>query len=259
MKAMSGLICSLTMALSLRTRLYVTAPLSTGLYVPLRPEQVHYLRNVLRLSPGVEVAVFNGRDGEWLGRIATLTKDEGSIEAVRELRVQACPPDLWLLFAPIKRAGIDLIAEKASELGATTIWPVLTRNTDVARVNVDRLQANAIEAAEQSERLCIPEIKAPTDLPAVLADWPAGRPLIVCAEIGPARPIAEVLMSLPTGPAAILVGPEGGFSRAEIEMLTSLPFAIPVRLGPRVLRAETATFAALACWQALKGDWVDAT
>lgn len=245
------------MAISLRTRLYVTAPLSTGLYVPLRPEQVHYLRNVLRLSPGVEVALFNGRDGEWLGRISTLTKDDGAVEAVKLLREQACPPDLWLLFAPIKRAGIDLVAEKASELGATTIWPVLTRNTDVARVNVERLQANAIEAAEQAERLCIPDVKAPTDLPTVLADWPAGRTLILCAEVGPARPIAEVVLSLPRGPMAILIGPEGGFSRAEIELLTSLPFVVPARLGPRILRAETAVFAALSCWQALRGDWAE--
>lgn len=243
------------MALSLRTRLYVTAPLSTGLYVPLREDQIHYLRNVLRLSPGVEVALFNGRDGEWLGRISTLSKDEGSVEAVKELREQCCPPDLWLLFAPIKRAGIDLIAEKASELGATTIWPVLTRNTDVARVNIDRLQANAMEAAEQSERMCIPEVKAPTDLPTILADWPAGRTLIVCAETGPSRPIAEVMMALPRGPMAILIGPEGGFSRSEIELLSGLPFVIPVRLGPRILRAETAVFAALSCWQALRGDW----
>jgi len=210
---------------------------------------------VLRLSPGVEIALFNGRDGEWLGRIETLTKDHGAAKLEKLLRPQKNVPDLWLLFAPIKRDGTDLIAEKASELGASRVWPVRTRHTDVSRVNLERLTANAIEAAEQSERLCVPEIHAPADLPAVLADWPAGRPLLVCAEIGPARPISDALAGLQGQKAAILIGPEGGFAPSELEHLSNVPFVIPVRLGPRILRAETAALAALACWQALCGDW----
>lgn len=243
------------MASSLRTRLYVDPPLLTGASVALRAEQVHYLRNVLRLSPGVEVAMFNGRDGEWAGRIDELGKDRGQLIADRQLRPQTNAPDIWLLFAPIKRDAIDLVAEKSSELGASRIWPVITRHTDVARVNTDRLRANAIEAAEQSERLCVPEVREPTDLPKALASWPANRPLIVCAELGEAPPIASVISKLPAGPVAILIGPEGGFARSELEMVLDKPFAHTARLGPRILRAETAAFAAITCWQALRGDW----
>lgn len=243
------------MAASLRTRLYVTETLAEGQPVALTQPQVHYLRNVLRLELGVEVALFNGRDGEWLGRISDLGKDRGHITPERRLREQTGCPNVWLLFAPIKRDGIDLVAEKASELGASVIWPALTRHTDVSRVNLDRLTANAIEAAEQSERLCVPEVREPMDLPKILTNWPADRPLIVCAETGPARPMADVVAELPAGPIAFLIGPEGGFARSELEMLVQLPFVKAAKLGPRVLRAETATFAALAVWQALKGDW----
>lgn len=244
------------MGSSLRTRLFVEPPLLNGATVALRPEQVHYLRNVLRLSPGVEVAVFNGRDGEWAARIDDLGKEHGSVVPDRKLREQSCPPDLWLLFAPIKRDAIDLVAEKASELGASRIWPVMTKHTDVARVNIERLRANALEAAEQSERLCVPEVSDPDDLAKILAAWPDQRPLIVCAEIGDAKPIAKVIADLPAGPAAILIGPEGGFAKSELDIIVSKPFARPARLGPRILRAETAAIAALSCWQSLKGDWV---
>lgn len=244
------------MAVSLRTRLFVEPPLLAGATVALRPEQVHYLRNVLRLSPGVEIAVFNGKDGEWIARIDELGKECGSVLADRKLRDQTATPDIWLLFAPIKRDAIDLVAEKGSELGASLIWPILTRHTDVARVNVDRLRANALEAAEQSERLNVPEVRDPIDLPKLLSTWPAERPLIVCAEIGDARPVAQVIADLPAGPIAVLIGPEGGFARSELDTLLAKPFVKPARLGPRILRAETAAFAALTCWQALKGDWV---
>lgn len=245
------------MASSLRTRLYVTDPLAAGELVSLRPEQVHYLRNVLRLSPGVEVAMFNGTDGEWQGRIHQLSKDFGDVKVETQIRPQRTAPDVWLLFAPIKRQGIDLVAEKASELGAAQIWPVITRHTDVARVNTERLTANAIEAAEQSERLCVPTVHEPQELAHILAKWPPDRKLIVCAEAGPARPIAQALSDLVAQNCAILIGPEGGFAKSELETLLALPFVVPVRLGPRVLRAETASFAALSCWQAICGDWRD--
>ncbi len=240
---------------SLRTRLYVSAPLHTAVTVPLSPEQVHYLRNVLRLSAGVELALFNGADGEWLGRIGELGKDKGAVVPLRQLRAQAQTPDIWLLFAPIKRQGVDLIAEKASELGASVIWPVLTRHTDVARVNVERLLANAIEAAEQCERLDVPEVREPADLAVILANWPKERTLIVCAEGGEGRkPLAQLVNTLPSGPIALLVGPEGGFAASELELLARQPFVHLAHLGPRILRAETACFMALSVWQSLKGD-----
>lgn len=244
------------MALSLRTRLYVSTPLFSEQQVSLSASHVHYLRNVLRLSVGVELALFNGRDGEWVGRVATLTKDHGTVMIERQARPHVSAPDLWVLFAPIKRDAIDLVAEKATELGARRLWPVMTRHTDVSRVNTERMTANAIEAAEQSERLCVPEVLAPIDLPTVLATWPEDRLLIVCAESGVARPLYEVLQGLPRGgKVALLIGPEGGFAQSELDLLARLPFVRPVRMGQRILRAETATLAALACWQMVCGDW----
>ena len=242
-----------------RTRLYLPVPLSLHTPAPLDEGQVHYLRHVLRLNEGVEICAFNNKDGEFLCRIAALHKDKGAVEPLRLLRPFTPSPDIWLLFAPIKRLGIDLIAEKASELGAQVIWPILTRHTDVARVNVDRLQANAIDAAQQCERLDVPHITPPSDLKSALAHWPQERLLLVCAERSPTAPaIATALQKIPPHtPCAILVGPEGGFAASELTLLESLPFVRMVSLGSRILRAETACFAALACWQAWCGDWRD--
>jgi 16S rRNA (uracil1498-N3)-methyltransferase len=240
---------------SLRTRLYINSPLAAGQIAALTPEQVHYLRNVLRLSVGVELALFNGADGEWLGRIAELGKDKGQVEAITQRRPQSSVPDIWLLFAPIKRQGVDLIAEKATELGAAVIWPVVTKHTDVARVNTERMQLNAIEAAEQCERLDVPELREPKTLVDVLATWPKERLLIVAAESGEQRfSLPEVLKDLPKSPMALLVGPEGGFATSELELLARQPFVKLAHLGPRILRAETAALAVLAVWQALSGD-----
>lgn len=240
------------------TRLFVEEPLSEGRVVGLDPERSHYLRTVLRLERGARVALFNGRDGEWVARVDGLGKGWCSLAPERRTRGQAPDADLWLLFAPIKRARIDFVAEKAAELGASAIWPVLTRRTDVARVNLDRLRANAIEAAEQSERLSVPELREPERLDRVLDGWPAERALLVCAEAGPARPIAEAAAALRGRPAAVLTGPEGGFSQDELDRMARLDFVVPVGLGPRILRADTAALAALACWQALAGDWTAA-
>ena len=242
-------------------RLFVPGDISAGQAVALAPGQAHYLKNVMRLGPGDAVVLFNGRDGEWAGRIADLGRGAGSILAETLRRPPAAEPDLWLLFAPIKRAPTDFLIQKAVELGASCLWPVLTRHTDVERFNQERARSTAIEAAEQCERLSLPEIRAPARLDDALAGWPAERPLLVCAESGPQRPIADVLGELKTRDAAVsqgmalLVGPEGGFATSELDALGNLPFVMAVGLGPRVLRAETAALAALACWQSVLGDW----
>ncbi len=237
------------------TRLYADSPLTEGQAVGLDHERAHYLRHVLRLDKGDAIAVFNGRDGEWLAVIDGFGKGWCSLTVVSRRREQQAGPDLWLLFAPIKRGRIDTVAEKASELGASRIWPVFTRHTDPNRVNLDRLRANAIEAAEQCERLTVPELPEPLPLAKALAQWPDDRVLFLCRESGAAQPITQALPAYAGRPAAFLVGPEGGFAKSELDDLAKLPFVVPVGLGPRVLRADTAAFAALACWQALVGDW----
>jgi 16S rRNA (uracil1498-N3)-methyltransferase len=238
-----------------KTRLYVPERLGPGSRLALTAAQAHRLGNVLRLAPGAAIAVFNGRDGEWLAEIARLSKKGAEVAIERLLAPPRVEADLWLLFAPIKRSPIDLVAEKASELGVTRLCPVITERTIVARVNLQRLEANAIEAAEQCGRTAPPVVVAPLPLRAVMADWDPKRRLILCDESGNAPPLAEVCAKLPAGPVAILVGPEGGFAPRELDRLHKLPFASPVSLGPRLLRADTAAIAALACWQAISGDW----
>jgi 16S rRNA (uracil1498-N3)-methyltransferase len=240
------------------TRLFISESLSAGAAIGLDHEQSHFLRSVLRLKPGAYLLLFNGADGEWLARLEGLGKGWASLEVVEPTREQTEEPDLWLLFAPLKRARIDFLAEKATELGVSRLIPVMTRRTNVERVNTTRLAANAREAAEQTERLSVPEVDEPVDLPRALGDWPEGRILIVCAEAGPAVPMVDLLAELPRDarrPAAVLIGPEGGFDDAELELLGRQDFAQLVSLGPRILRADTAAIAALACWQAWAGDW----
>lgn len=244
----------------IETRLYLDEDLAEGRTLGLDHARAHYLRSVLRLARGAELALFNGRDGEWLARLDGLGKGWASLTVGARLRAQDATPNLWLVFAPIKRARIDFLAEKATELGVALLQPVMTRHTAVARVNTERLAANAREAAEQCGRLDVPEVRAPRELFALLAEWPAERRLLLCAEAGPARPIAEVLAEQAgqagagPPPFAILTGPEGGFAQSELDGLLDLPFVTPVGLGPRVLRADTAALAALACWQAVLGD-----
>jgi 16S rRNA (uracil1498-N3)-methyltransferase len=248
------------------TRLFVDQPLGTGRTVGLDQQQAHYLRAVLRLSSGTELALFNGRDGEWRARIDALGKGWASLSVQQQRRAQRPEPDLWLAFAPIKRARLDFMVEKACELGAARLLPVFTQNTDVARVNCERLRSNCREAAEQSERLTVPEVAEPTGLRALLDAWPAERHLLLGAESGAAPPVAEALarardraggraaVPASAAPWAVLVGPEGGFTEAELDALTKLPFVTAAGLGPRVLRADTAAIALLACWQAWLGD-----
>jgi 16S rRNA (uracil1498-N3)-methyltransferase len=241
-------------------RLYVPDDLAVGAAFALAEDQAHYLRNVLRLGPGAVLALFNGRDGEWLARIDGIGKGRCSVALEAQTRAQIAEPDLWLVFAPVKRARLDYLVEKATELGVAALRPVRTQRTIVERVNLERLQANAVEAAEQTERLSVPVVHPPETLTALVASWPQQRRLIVCDERGRAPPIAEIVASLRERLAegvAVLIGPEGGFTETELDGLANLPFVNPVSLGPRVLRADTAALAALAVFQALAGDWRD--
>jgi 16S rRNA (uracil1498-N3)-methyltransferase len=235
-------------------RLYVSASLGDGQRVVLDGDRTHYLKNVMRRAIGDEVGLFNGRDGEWLGRIRAYGKNSADVALDTERRPQKASPDLWLAFAPIKRQRIDYLAEKASELGVSVLLPVMTRRAEAARVNTERLTNIAIEAAEQTERLDVPEVREAVTLDKLLAGWPPERTLFVCAEAGEALPIAEAALKHKGKPAGFLIGPEGGFAAAELDALRKLPFVVAIGLGPRLLRAETAAVAALACWQAVAGD-----
>lgn len=249
-------------AVQVGVRLYVEADLAAGAEVALDPAQAHYLRNVMRREPGEAVRVFNGRHGEWRAVIAALGKGKGALTIEAETRAQASEPDLWLLAAPIKRTAIDFVAAKATELGVSAIQPVFTRRTAVSRVNAERMRANVIEAAEQCERLTVPEARAAERLDTVLAAWAPGRRLLFCDETRAGRPIAEALADQrgraerrdTPDPWAILIGPEGGFAPEELARVRALPAVVPVSLGSRLLRADTAALAALAVWQAMLGE-----
>jgi 16S rRNA (uracil1498-N3)-methyltransferase len=238
------------------TRLYLPAALAVGSAVELDAAQSHRLRHVLRLAPGAAVAGFNARDGEFLCRIVELGRNRGSLAV--EARLRAAEPEAgpWLLFAPVKRLRIEWLIEKGTELGVGAFIPVVTARTQPDRLNRERLLAHAIAAAEQSERLSVPELRRLVPLTQALAEWPTERALILCDESGGGAPIAEALGGLPVGAlAALLVGPEGGFAETELDALANLPFVKRAGLGPRVLRAETAALAALAAYQAVAGDW----
>ncbi len=235
------------------TRLYIEDDLSEGRDILLSKPQAHLLKTVLRLDAGAAVLLFNSRDGEWLAVIEELDKKRGKLQLERQTRAQTTEPDIWLAFAPIKSSRIDWLAEKASELGATRLLPVMTRRTVVDRVNCERLQANAREAAEQCERLNLPLVEAPCSLTEILARWPAERPLLLADEGGSGSALPTALKSI-SPPLGLLVGPEGGFTPEEREMLLQSPVVTPVSLGPRILRAETAALAVLAVVQALVGD-----
>ncbi len=241
-------------------RLFVAHDLGAAVQIEVDGARAHYLRNVLRLEAGAMLRLFNGRDGEWSARILRSAKNQVVLAAEAQLRLQGPEPDLWLVFAPIKRSAIDLVAEKATELGVGVLQPVLTQHTMVDRVNAERLRSIAIEAAEQCERLTVPVVRMPVSLGKLLHEWPQDRRLLLCAEAGDARPMAEALAAgaedagARSAPWAIMIGPEGGFARTELDALGKLPFVIPVGLGPRILRADTAALAALACWQAILGD-----
>ncbi len=237
-------------------RLYIDTDLAHGAEVALTREQAHYLRNVMRRSAGDMLGLFNGRSGEWRGRIIDLGKQAGLVELREQLQPQSSVPDVWLLCAPIKRTRLEIIAEKAAELGVREIHPVITDYTHAPRVNVDRLAAITIEAAEQCGLVSIPKMQAPEKLHAVLDNWPAGRQILFCDESGAGSSALSRLQAATLGtPWAVLTGPEGGFSPAERERLHAMPQSLAVSLGPRILRADTAAIAALTLWQSVCGDW----
>ncbi len=210
------------------------------------PREVsHRLLNVLRLPPGESVGLFNGRDGEWGAILQPAGKRDLRLAVTHQLKHQPVEPQLRLCFAPIKQPRIDWLVEKATELGVTHLTPVITRRTQVPKLRPERLEAIAIEAAEQCERLSVPVIDAPVPLDRLLADWPADRPLLFCDERGDAPLLAH---AAPPPPVTLLVGPEGGFAPEEGAALRARPGIVPVSLGPRILRAETAALAALAMW-----------
>ena len=245
------------------TRLFTEADLSAGADTELTEAQAHYLRHVMRREAGAPLLLFNGRDGEWRATLSLRGKKGAAAEVAAQTRPQGPEPDVWLCFAPVKRARIDWIAEKATELGVAVLQPVITQHTVVERVNLERLRANAVEAAEQTERLSVPEVRAPIELQRLIADWPAGRRLLMGDETGGGPPIAEALRGLDgaarTAPWGIVIGPEGGFAATELDALRRMKDVVAVGLGPRILRADTAALAALACWQALVGDWQQPT
>jgi 16S rRNA (uracil1498-N3)-methyltransferase len=232
-------------------RLFVDQPLSDGLALTLDGPPAHYLATVLRLGPGAQVKLFDDRSGEWLARIEEAGRKRLSLAIAHHLRPREQAPDLWLLFAPLKRAQTDWLVEKATELGVGRLVPVLTQRTVADRVKLDRLRAIAIEAAEQCDRTALPELAEPAKLSALLKDWPSDRPLLFADETGGA-PLTEAAAP---GPAAILIGPEGGFTDEERAQIRAHPAARPVALGPRILRAETAALAAVTLWMAAAGDW----
>jgi 16S rRNA (uracil1498-N3)-methyltransferase len=242
-------------------RLYLDRPLAAGASIALDAAQANYLGNVLRMKTGDSVLVFNGRDGEWRGTLAGAGKHRLALTVAERTRVQTDALDLHYLFAPLKHARLDYMAQKAVEMGASRLQPVITRHAQVARVNLERMRANAIEAAEQCGILTLPDIGTPLTFERLLAERDPARLLVFCDEDAEVKdPIAALRAARDDGraearPLAVLVGPEGGFAEEERAALLALPNAVRLALGPRVLRADTAAVAALALVGAVLGDW----
>ncbi|HEX9159027.1 MAG TPA: 16S rRNA (uracil(1498)-N(3))-methyltransferase [Rhizomicrobium sp.] len=239
-----------------KVRLFVEQPLARDARVVLAATQAHYLLNVMRARTGDRVSLFNGSDGEWLASIAQVTRRDCMLMCERQMGRQTKDDDLWLAFAPIKKTPADYVTQKATELGVSVLQPVITRRTIVHRTNIERMRANAIEAAEQSGRLTVPEIRQTIDLGRLLQEWPRERKLLFCDE-GGAPPILEAIRNRDAGPWAVLTGPEGGFDETERKAIRALASTVPVSLGARILRADTAALAALAIWQAQCGKRIE--
>ncbi len=236
-------------------RVYLEANIEIGTAIACTREQTNYLRNVLRLGTGDKVLVFNGRDGEWQAVLGLDGRRDASLTPLQQVRPPQAGPDVHYLFAPLKHARLDYMVQKATEMGVAKLVPILTQRTVPSRVNLDRMRANVIEAAEQCGILTIPEVAEPRRLEAVLSGWETGRALIFCDEGAAIKDPVAALASIKTRALAVVIGPEGGFADAERGMLLSKPFVVPVSLGPRIMRADTAAVAALALVNAALGDW----
>ncbi|XDZ65096.1 16S rRNA (uracil(1498)-N(3))-methyltransferase [Alphaproteobacteria bacterium LSUCC0684] len=240
-----------------RHRLFVPDDLKSDADLIVSHDQAHYLLQVLRLGAGDKVRLFNGRDGEWLAEITEAGRKQAVLTPREQTRAQDKAPDLMLIFAPIKKARIDYLAEKAAELGVGILQPVITAHTQMTRVNTSRMRANTIEAVEQTGRTTLVDVREPIPLERLLDEWPGMRHIIFCDESSagiPGHAMAEKVAGL-KGAAAIVIGPEGGFSPVERARLSAMPGAVAVSLGQNVLRADTAMVAALAIWQAVAGEW----
>ncbi|MCK0068852.1 16S rRNA (uracil(1498)-N(3))-methyltransferase [Kordiimonas laminariae] len=239
-------------------RLFIETSLPGDGFITLEQDQSHYLANVMRLKAGAGLALFNGKDGEWAAEISDVKKRAVTVRITERVKEQIEEPDVWLVFAPIKKARIDFIAQKATELGAGHLHPVYTRRTIVDRVKTERLHANAVEAAEQCERLTVPTVAEPEKLDKLLDNWPEDRRIMFCDEDLSGRSAHQALAAqsnTTNEPWAIIIGPEGGFDENERNRIKSMPQTTVVSLGPRVLRADTAAMAALTLWQSALGDW----
>jgi 16S rRNA (uracil1498-N3)-methyltransferase len=241
-----------------KIRLFVNEGLKKDESITLRGMQCHYLVHVMRTKAGDRIALFNGEDGEWQACVDRVGKNDCSLDVEDNLRPQGPEIGPWLAFAPLKKTRTQFVVEKATELGASRLWPVFTGRTTTDRVNLQRLRAHAIEAAEQCDRLTVPIVSEPSILGDLAAAWPDDRELLVMDCGGHGRPLLDAMTAIGTRvaegrqqPPGLLVGPEGGFAKTELDDLAALPFATAVALGPRILRAETAALSALACWQAV--------
>lgn len=236
-------------------RVFVSGALGEGAEISATPEQANYLVKVLRLKPGAVLLVFNGTDGEWRARLDAVGKRSATLVIEEQVRPQTGGPDIDYLFAPLKHARLDYMVQKATELGVKRLRPVLTRHTIADRVNLERMRANVIEAAEQCGVLRVPDVAEPQKLAVVLANWEPTRTLVFCDEGAAMANPVEALRRIPAGPLAVLVGPEGGFAEEERAALLDKPFTRVVSLGPRILRADTAAVTALSLVNATLGDW----
>lgn len=236
-------------------RLFLNANFAADKAIACSPDQAHYLRSVLRVPDGASVLVFNGREGEWRAHVRHEGKRGLVLQIGAQMRAQVAGPDLDYVFAPLKRSRLDYLVQKATELGVRRLVPVITRRTIAERVNVERMRANVIEAAEQCGVLRVPEVQLPVSLEQFLSQWETGRRMIFCDEAAVGTNPIDALRALGEGPLAVLIGPEGGFTADEREGLIAKPFVTAISLGPRVMRADTAAVAALALVNATLGDW----
>nr|WP_200834895.1 16S rRNA (uracil(1498)-N(3))-methyltransferase [Phyllobacterium salinisoli] len=236
-------------------RLFIDAPLGGGRHVEPSAETAHYLSNVLRMKDGNEILVFNGRDGEWKARLRVEGKKRIGLDVLEETRPQTPQPDLVYCFAPLKQGRLDYLVQKAVEMGAGVLQPVITQHTQVPKIGIERIRANAVEAAEQCGVLSLPECREAVKLDRLLDEWDPTRRLIFCDEGHETNNPLPLLQALGPGPLGLIIGPEGGFSEEERTLMRRLPFVTAIPLGTRILRADTAAVAALALVQATIGDW----